>query len=298
MTKTNGRAMKKNLVVVRAGDNSLHPGWIDCPYEDRNFDLLISYFSETAYQAHQPAEGVQAVLVKGGKWDGLYKTLVSFEQLDSYERFWLPDDDIATDCGTINRIFELSGQFGLAVCQPALTRDSYFTHMLFSRCQSFRLRFTNHVEIMVPCLNKPLLKRVLPLFQETMSGFGLDYIWCSFPESGAYKCGILDEVAVHHTRPIGSQLKKAIGSTGTTSQQEEIEIKEQFGISKRIVPLTYAGLTTKGEAVTGMVRMGVWMYRDWARDLSSFSDKKLARSKALQVLKRQIIRTIDWSVVS
>ncbi|TMV05663.1 hypothetical protein FGK63_16615 [Ruegeria sediminis] len=287
--------MKNNLVVVRAGENSLHPGWIARPYAERNFDLLISFFSEVAFDAHEPAEGVQAVLVKGGKWDGLYKTLVSLDGLDAYDRVWLPDDDIATDCDTINRMFDLSRHFGLSVCQPSLARDSYFTHMLFSRCQSFRVRFTNHVEIMVPCLDRALLKRALPQFKSTMSGYGLDYIWCRFPESGAFKCGILDEVSVHHTRPIGSQLRKAIGSTGTTSQLEEVEIKKQFGITRRIVPLAYAGLTTDGEAVTGMVRMGYRMYRDWTSDLPSFADARLARSKALQVFKRQIIRNIDWS---
>ena len=290
--------MRKNLVVVRAGESSLHPGWIERPYGERNFDLLVSYFSEPAYEAHEQSEGVQAVLVRGGKWDGLYKTLTALENLDSYERIWLPDDDIATDACTINRMFELSRYFGLSVCQPSLTRDSYYTHMLFNRCQSFRVRFTNHVEIMVPCLDRALLKRALPHFRSTMSGYGLDYIWCRFPESGAFKCGILDEVSIHHTRPIGSQLKKAIGSTGTTSQLEEQEIKKEFGITRRIVPLAFAGLTLEGEPVTGMTRMGYRMYRDWTADLPSFSDMRLARSKALQVFKRQIIRKIDWSGIT
>jgi len=60
---------KPNLVVVRAGGKSLHP---------------------------PPQDGVQAILIKGGKWDGLFKTFQAFEHHASYERIWLPDDDIAT----------------------------------------------------------------------------------------------------------------------------------------------------------------------------------------------------------
>ena len=39
-----GQIMKKNLVVVRAGGNPLHPAGKRFPYEDRNYDLLISFF--------------------------------------------------------------------------------------------------------------------------------------------------------------------------------------------------------------------------------------------------------------
>jgi len=42
-----------------------------------------------------PQDGVQAILIKGGKWDGLFKTFQAFEHHASYERIWLPDDDIA-----------------------------------------------------------------------------------------------------------------------------------------------------------------------------------------------------------
>jgi hypothetical protein len=40
--------MKRNLVVVRAGDSSLHAGMLDIPYEERSYDVLLSFFSERA----------------------------------------------------------------------------------------------------------------------------------------------------------------------------------------------------------------------------------------------------------
>lgn len=71
-----GITMKKNLVIVRAGANSLHRHWLDQPFTDRSFDTLISYYDAEAYAAFVPEEGVKAVLRdSGGKWDNIQKCL-------------------------------------------------------------------------------------------------------------------------------------------------------------------------------------------------------------------------------
>ncbi|MCO6180919.1 glycosyltransferase family 2 protein [Ciceribacter sp. RN22] len=291
------RNRKRNLVVVRAGDNSLHAGWLNRAYEDRSFNLVVSYYSESAFSSHTAERGVRAVLVKGGKWDGLYHTLSAVSDLDGYRHVWLPDDDIATDGDTIDRMFEIAGNYGLAVCQPSLTHDSYYTHFIFCHCPAFGLRYVNHVEIMVPCLSGSLLRRALPYFRETMSGFGLDYLWCRWPESGPFRAAILDDIAVHHTRPVGSQLRHAIMAAGVSALDEEAAMKARFSLASRIVPLAYAGITADGQAVAGQIAMGWRMLRSWRSDMSSFRDRRLARRKTAQVLKRQLIRRLDLSLL-
>ncbi|TKT55921.1 hypothetical protein [Rhizobium sp. LC145] len=289
---------RPNLVVVRAGERSLHPRWLNRSYEARTFDLVVSYFSEAAYARHKAEPGVRAVLIRGGKWDGLFNTLTTLPELDRYDYVWLPDDDIATDGETIDRMFDLARNYELAVCQPALTRDSYFSHFIFSQCRAFRLRYVNHVEIMVPCLNRALLKRALPYFEGTMSGFGLDYIWCRWPESGPFRAAILDDIAVHHTRPIGSQLKGAINSAGSRAQDEEGVLRARVGLNKgRVVPLAYAGITIDGKSIDRQVAMGWTMFRSWLSDLGSFRDSRLALKKTLQVLKRQHIKHLDLGLL-
>lgn len=290
---------RPNLVVVRAGERSLHPGWLNRPYETRTFDLVVSYFSETAYAGHKAEPGVTAVLVKGGKWDGLFNTLTTLPELDHYDYVWLPDDDIASDGETIDRMFDLARTYKLAVCQPALTRDSYFSHFIFSQCRAFRLRYVNHVEIMVPCLSRALLKRALPYFEGTMSGYGLDYIWCRWPESGPFRAAILDDVAVHHTRPIGSQLKGAIKSAGLHAQEEEGLLRTRVGLPEgRVVPLAYAGITIDGSRIDRQIAMGWAMFRAWVPDLGSFRNPVLAFKKSLQVLKRQYIKRLELDLLN
>jgi len=140
---------KPHLVVVRAGAGSLHQNWLETPDKDRSWDLIVSYFDAAAYKAHKDQAGVQAILIKGGKWDGLYKTFAAFEARSSYTHIWLPDDDIATNGADINAMFAQAASHALAVCQPSLTPESYFSHFMFMTCPGFTLRYTNYIEIMI-----------------------------------------------------------------------------------------------------------------------------------------------------
>ncbi|MGE6742189.1 hypothetical protein ACQKGC_18105 [Allorhizobium pseudoryzae] len=284
---------KKHLVAVRAGDTSLHAAWLDHPYAERSFDCLVSYYSQAAFERHRPEEGVFAALVKGGKWDGLYR---SFQQLaldlDVYDYVWLPDDDIATTGAAIEQIFALSRRYDLALSQPALTQGSYYSYFPLLQCRAFRLRYTNLVEIMVPCLNRAMLKRALPLFENTMTGFGLDYVWCRWPESGPYRSAILDAVAVHHTRPVGKHLKSVVAGHG---RDEEAELQARFQIASRTIPISYAGVTADGTPIDGRYRMALSMLRSWLGDIGGFKDPKLARKQALQTFRRQFVKPLDLS---
>ncbi|MCO5147338.1 MAG: DUF707 domain-containing protein [Aquamicrobium sp.] len=288
---------RRNLVVVRAGRTSLHGRWLERPYAERNYDLLVSYYDEEAFNAFEAEDGAVAVLVGGGKWDGLHRTLTGLD-IEAYDYFWLPDDDIAATAADVNAIFDLCRANGLAIAQPALTRDSYFSHFIFSQCPGFRLRYTNYIEIMAPCLNREILLRALPLFRDTMSGFGLDYIWCRWPESGAFRVAILDTVAVHHTRPVGQVLKAAMAASGRPAPAvEEQRLRERFALDGRTVPLSFAGILDSGEPVTGRLGMGMRMCLIWWKDRHAFRDRREALRGIAKVARRQIVKPLELSTL-
>lgn len=288
---------RRNLVIVRAGRTSLHGRWLELPYAERNYDLLVSYYDEDAFNAFEMEDGVSAVLVGGGKWDGLYRTLAGLD-IEAYDYFWLPDDDIAATAADVNAIFDLCPRYGLAVAQPALTRDSYFSHFMLSQCPGFRLRYTNFVETMVPCLSREVLLRALPLFRDTMSGWGLDYIWCRWPESGAFRVAILDAVAVHHTRPVGKVLKAAMAAAGRPAPAvEERRLRERFGLKRAVKPLSFAGILDNGEPVSGRIGMGVRMCRIWWKDRHAFRDRRDALRGIARVARRQAFKPLDFSTL-
>ncbi len=290
--------MKKNLVVVRAGGKSLHYRWRDIPYDERHYDLLVSYFSDEAYGNFVAEPGIEAVLIKGGKWDGLYKTL-NDRDLRQYDFFWLPDDDIDISAGDVNALFAAMEDFGLRVAQPSLTLNSYFSHFMFSQCPGFVLRYTNYIEIMAPCLHRDVLQKTLPFFQGTMSGYGLDYIWCRWAEAGAFRAAILDKIAMHHTRPVGKNLKAAMAEAGNhSSEEEEAVLKEAFELSRRTVPLVLAGILTGGQPVSGRLQSGWRMCRNWMSVLSDFRSTREAWAGIFKIARRQLIKPLDMTTIS
>lgn len=290
--------MKKNLVVVRAGGESLHHRWQEIAHESRNYDLLISFFSDEAYTEFSPEPGVEAVLVKGGKWDGLFRTL-SDRDLSQYDYFWLPDDDLDISAGDVNTLFDAMRFYGLRIAQPSLSQDSYFSHFVFSQCPGFVLRYTNYIEIMAPCLHREILTKALPLFQSTMSGYGLDYIWCRWAEAGAFRAAILDEIVMHHTRPVGKNLKVAMAEQGNlSSEQEEAVLKAMFDLSRRTVPLVFAAILQGGQPVSGRIRVGWHMCRSWMSTLSTFRSASEARAGIFKIARRQLIKPLDMTTIS
>ena len=289
--------MKKNLVVVRAGNNSLHNRWLEIAAEKRNYDLLISYYSDEAFEKFVPESGVNAVMVKGGKWDGLSRTLADLD-LNKYDYFWLPDDDLDIRANDVNALFDAMRDYGLRIAQPSLSPDSYFSHFVFSQCPGFVLRYTNYIEIMAPCMHRDILAKALPLFRNTMSGYGLDYIWCRWEETGAFRAAILDEIVMHHTRPVGKNLKAVMNESDKFCSAEEAALMDMFGLTKRTVPIVFAAILRGGQPISGRVQVGWQMCRSWISTIPKFRDTREARAGIFKIARRQLTKSLDMTIVS
>jgi len=114
----------RNLVVLRAGDDSLHQGWIADPRRD--FDLFISYYGAAPQQHARDADYYE--MRRGPKWPCIGALLAEHApRIDAYDCVWFPDDDLAADTPTLNRMFAFFHAHALDLAQPALTPDSYYT---------------------------------------------------------------------------------------------------------------------------------------------------------------------------
>ena len=209
----------RNLVIVRCGDKSLHRSWIDGP---RNWDLVVSYFGSDPTKPFP--EAVVSHYYKGGKWDGLHDFFRLFpHMIDSYDYFWLPDDDIGASTAAINAMFDFMTLHKLELAQPSLSSDSYLSHLICAWNPIFEYRLVTFVEIMVPLLHVSVMRRVIPLLGAFKSGFGLDFVWQRFT-SDPLKCvAIIDQVRVTHTRPVGGALKQMLAREGQVTAGEEEE---------------------------------------------------------------------------
>jgi hypothetical protein len=194
----------RNLVVLRAGDESLHPQWIAAPRRD--FDLFVSYYGRDAdryrhdadYHEHRP----------GPKWPCIAALLQQHaDVVDEYDCFWFPDDDLAVDTATIDRMFAYFHAHRLCLAQPALTHDSYCQWKTLLQDPDCHLRFAQFVEIMAPLFSRAALRVCSPSFAESPSGWGLDWLWpvlCR--NAGLGPLAVIDATPVRHTRPCGGEL--------------------------------------------------------------------------------------------
>lgn len=198
------RRHPRNLIILRAGDASLHPAWTQGA--DRDFDIFVSYYGSSAGRHLDDADYYEAR--PGPKWPALAALLREHDALlDAYDAFWFPDDDLAADTAVLNRMFAFFHAHQLALAQPALTRDSYFTWSTLLQAPRAQLRFTRFVEVMAPIFSRAALRLCAPTFDESRSGWGLDWIWPTLCErAGLGRIAVIDATPVRHTRPVGGEL--------------------------------------------------------------------------------------------
>ncbi len=238
--------MRSTLVIVRAGDTSLHEDWL-AGDDARDWDLLVSYFGDDPQRFRR--DDVRRLDAKGPKWPALHALVTEMaEEIGAYDYVWLPDDDLACDKKTINRFFELCRAHDLELAQPALSPDSHLGHAITLRNRSFQLRFTNFVEIMAPCFSARFLRRCAPSFGENLSGWGLDYLWPSWA-TDANRVAIVDAAVIRHTRPVGGPNYQALTARGLTARDELLQLVAKYGI-RAATRFVTGGITVDGRGLS------------------------------------------------
>jgi hypothetical protein len=241
---------RQNLVIVRAGESSLHPEWLEGPgAEARNWDIIVNYFGNDPDKYR--GGDVVRIDSKGPKWPALYELIRSHAELiGGYARVWLPDDDLRCACGDVNRLFEIFESTKLELAQPSLRADSYVSHMVTVHNPRFYLRYTNFIEVMAPCFTRGSLEKLLPTFNESMSGWGLDYAWPQLLGQGSERVAIIDDVQVLHTRPVGAANYGALKAKGISAWDENDAAMRKYGITRRAIVISRAKVRASGEDIS------------------------------------------------
>ena len=244
---------------MRAGETSLHREWLG---DDRNWDLVVSWYGDEPYEA---VANETVVSIRGGLGDGIYKTYQALPELiDSYDYFWLPDDDIEADCASINRLFGITSQQDLELSQPALTHSSYFTYPHTLASPSFLLRYTSLVEVMAPCLSRERMKIVLPMFADNASLYGVDLVWARLDADNRGKAAIIDAATVRHTRPVSRHLAKKLKGGKDDPLQTKQRLLSGYGLSAADKGFKcYAGLARKDGSRRGALTTRLNMLVDY-----------------------------------
>ncbi|PWV95750.1 hypothetical protein DFR52_10814 [Hoeflea marina] len=206
----------KNLVIVMAGDDSLHEHYAS----ERDFELWVCHWGRDAGTAARFRQTCDRFFpMQGQKW-ALVRELgrIAREQrlpaFSSYDYVFLPDDDLEFPGGAtdIARAFALARDIGADIFQPAVANENFspgweHTHRLYDAvCHA-----TSVVEIMMPCYSGEIFERcVLPLLHihgYITVGWGLEPLIARFAEVIQHRPArsfVLDEIAAIHSRAVGA----------------------------------------------------------------------------------------------
>ncbi|HEY5365236.1 MAG TPA: hypothetical protein VIL19_02080 [Casimicrobiaceae bacterium] len=232
------------LVVVRAGDTSLHPKWTE-NVATRDWDLVVSYFGDDPLRFRD--DSAVRVDDKGQKLGGLHALFMRDDFWRTYDYIWLPDDDLAITQAGVSELFGRTRALDLALTQPALSWDSYWSHRITLHHPGFRVRMTNFVEVMAPCFARSFLERCLPTFLETVSGWGIDLLWPRLLPARPRRCAIIDAVQMTHTRAVGGgQHYDRLRQAGVSAHEELDAVLARHGIAADSQSLVYAAIDGDG----------------------------------------------------
>jgi hypothetical protein len=229
----NDKMTARYLLLLRAGDNSLHPRWLS-PSVPRLWDLHLSYFGKRENPFGTLPPGVSLSREPGTKFIGLADCMDRHpEFLERYEYIGLPDDDLDADTACWNTAFSTLDRLGAAMGQPSLDWRSYYYHDIVLRRPQYEYRVTDFVELMAPIVRRDFLREIIPTWRYNQSSIGLDYLWRIKACREGRKLVIVDACAMYHTRPMegGTQYKAARRASGKTKDQELRELFDRFSVT-------------------------------------------------------------------
>lgn len=186
----------KNLVVGVVGDNSLHRTWTNKP--DADFDLFLAYYGDKDDRYSKDAKYYDRA--KGSKFIILDQIMRRHEDIFAqYDAIFVPDDDLYMEAEEIETFFKVFHQYDLWLAQPSII-GWYSIHTVLNNA-NFVLRYTNWVEIMLPCFSKSAFEICRSTFTENRTNWGIDHLWDKLLGFPTDKIAIVDKIAAVHTRP-------------------------------------------------------------------------------------------------
>ena len=180
------------LVIVRAASDHRITGI----HADRNFDLALNHYA-------QPAKELVFDYRYGGGLSKLTAARQFFEStgVTTYQGYMFMDDDLVVSCDDLCAFLEHCRSRDIALAQPSLSPDSFFSIPDLLHQPSGNDRETVMVEVMMPYMSVATLSTLLPTFEQSISSWGIDCVWPSLINSPPL---VIDSFQVRHANPVGT----------------------------------------------------------------------------------------------
>jgi hypothetical protein len=205
--------MRENLIIVCAGDQSLHARWVE---GSRNYDVMVIYFGDDHSVADTySTQSDYFFRAKGLKLELARKVLLHklwFEEKFDFCRYgyiWFADDDLLfDDCRSPNDLFEAARALKADIFQPGIQNNNFNPGWAPTRMIEGALAHrTNIVECMMPGFSSEFfVKAFFPALHAldfSKAGWGLEVIVMRIAEAlynRSVRTFVIDSVPINHTR--------------------------------------------------------------------------------------------------
>ena len=220
--------MSKNLIIIAAGDESLHRSW-----GVGDFDVFVVYYGNQKDRYRSSSKYYHCA--KGTKFKLINELVVQYNDiLSQYDAIFIPDDDLYMKSQTINKFFELFHEYKLHLAQPSIMGWGSIQCTLHQ--PNTLMRFTNWVEIMCPCFSKEAFFSCAWSFNENNSNWGIERLWNKTLNEPKDKIAIIDSAIVIHTRPcFFGDTYWLNGNTFESAIKDDKDIVEKHQVSMDII---------------------------------------------------------------
>lgn len=167
--------MCKNLVFTSAGDKTnFHKLWTG---KEQHFDLIVYYYGNNNERFIEYAKVAKYIeKSKGLKFQNFHKFWNTHPALaQSYDRYFILDDDLIFNMEDINRMFEYSEKYNLKICQPSFTNPQWFK--IVRHVPNVILAYTNFCEVTAPLFTLEALQKFLMFYDPILQEFGVDCLF-------------------------------------------------------------------------------------------------------------------------
>lgn len=239
------RPKHPNLVFTSAGDQSnFISHWLN-DRNNRNFDIWVVYYGNSTNDKYKKDVDYWERR-KGSKFQNFYYLWKKFnQQIKSYQKIFILDDDIIFLTKDINKCFQMSYQYDLWLLQPSFLPTSKLSFDINKKRSNSILRYTNFVEINTPLFDISILKDIMEKYDPILVGWGIDLLisWVLTNRSDYQfnKIAILDNVSCINPHDKAKGNIREISKL--QSSQKRINIYHQFA-SKNHVNFTINDIKT------------------------------------------------------
>ena len=180
------------LVMVRAASSHRISG----VHANRNFDLALNHYAP-------PATDFDFDYRFGGGLSKFTAARQFFKSTNTtaYQGYMFMDDDLVVSCGDLCAFLEHCHSRDIALAQPSLSPDSFFSIPDLLHQPSESDRETAMVEVMMPYMSAATLSTLLPTFDQSISTWGIDCVWPRLINSPPL---VIDSFQVRHANPVGT----------------------------------------------------------------------------------------------